>query len=47
MRQHLAATFTLGSEAHKSANIGAFGNSNAYMLATGLREKNIVQALKD
>jgi histidinol phosphatase-like PHP family hydrolase len=47
MCQQLGAAFTLGSDAHKLADIGAFGNIDAFLLATGLREKNIVQTLKD
>jgi histidinol phosphatase-like PHP family hydrolase len=47
MCQQLGATFTLGSDAHKLADIGAFGNIDGFLAATGLREKNIVQVLKD
>jgi histidinol phosphatase-like PHP family hydrolase len=47
MCQQLGATFTLGSDAHKLADIGVFGDFDAFLLATGLREKNIVQKLKD
>jgi histidinol phosphatase-like PHP family hydrolase len=47
MCQQLGATFTLGSDAHKLADIGAFGNIDGFLVATGLREKNIVQSLKE
>jgi len=47
MCQQLGATFTLGSDAHKLADIGQFGNIDAVLLATGLREKSIVQTLKE
>ncbi len=47
MCQQLGATFTLGSDAHKLADIGQFGNIDAFLATTGLREKDIVQVLKD
>ncbi|MEX2683763.1 MAG: hypothetical protein Q6373_019465 [Candidatus Sigynarchaeota archaeon] len=47
MSQQLGATFTLGSDAHKLADIGQFGGIDEFLLATGLREKNIIQVLKE
>jgi histidinol phosphatase-like PHP family hydrolase len=45
MCQQLGARFTLGSDAHKLADIGAFPAFDAFAEAVGLREKNIVQIL--
>ncbi|MBN2154247.1 MAG: PHP domain-containing protein [Candidatus Lokiarchaeota archaeon] len=46
MCRQLGAEFTLGSDAHKLADVGRFGDVDAFLLATGLREKDIVQDLK-
>lgn len=47
MCRQFGATFTLGSDAHKIADIGNFNDIDAFLLATGLRERDIIQALKD